>query len=66
MITKDEAIGNAALVLTRIRSDRDALGPREAAERAWYPGHRLSVDEIEALIIRQRARAVAQHHAQAA
>lgn len=61
MITKEEAIREAGLVLAEIRANRDALGPREAAEKAWYRGHPMTVDEIEALIIRQRANAVARH-----
>lgn len=58
-ITRDEAIRVAGLVLAELRAERDSLGPREAAEAAWYRGHPMSVDEIEALIISQRAEAVA-------
>ncbi|MFE2407014.1 hypothetical protein ACFXDE_01585 [Kitasatospora sp. NPDC059408] len=53
-----QAIRAAGLVLAQARAERDALTPREAAEAAFYPGHRLgSIDAIEALIIRQRAEA---------
>lgn len=60
MTTREEAIHGAAAVLVEARALRDSMSPREAAEAAWYPGHRLvTVDAIEALIIRQRAQAVA-------
>ncbi|MGE7437524.1 hypothetical protein [Kitasatospora sp. NPDC001175] len=55
MTTRQEAIRSAALVLAQARAERDALSPREAAEAAWYPGHRLeTVEAIETLIIQQR------------
>ncbi|WP_055590411.1 hypothetical protein [Peterkaempfera griseoplana] len=55
VITRDEAIRNAGQILAKIRAQRDAKTPRQAAEDAWYPGHSLgSVEAIEALIIRQR------------
>jgi hypothetical protein len=58
MTTREEAIRGAAFVLIEARAERDALGPRAAAEAAWYPGHRLqTVDAIEALIIEQRRQA---------
>jgi len=57
MTTRQEAIRRAALVLLEARAERDALGPRAAAKAAWYPGHRLTVDEIEQIIIRQRSEA---------
>ncbi|MCX5209705.1 hypothetical protein OG689_10465 [Kitasatospora sp. NBC_00240] len=60
MTSRREAIRAAALVLVEACAERDALSPREAAEAAWYPGHRLvTVDAIEALIIRQREEAIA-------
>ncbi|MFJ9771134.1 hypothetical protein ACIRVF_07815 [Kitasatospora sp. NPDC101157] len=53
-----EAISAAALISGQARAERDARTPREAAEAAYYPGHRLgSVEAIEALIVRQRAEA---------
>lgn len=60
-MTCAEAIAGAAMVLAQARARRDALSPRKAAEAAWYSGHPMSVDEIEALIIRQRANAVARY-----
>lgn len=62
--TKEEALRAGGRVLAIARIERDALSPRAAAEAAWYPGHRLTVDQIEALIIRQRAQAVAAQQAQ--
>jgi hypothetical protein len=54
MTTKEEAIRGAGTVLAEARRKRDALGPRTAAQRAWYQGHPLTVKEIEALIVRHR------------
>lgn len=59
MTTKDEALRAAGRALAVTRVERDALSPRRAAVAAWYPGHELSVDEIEALIISQRKQALA-------
>ncbi|NUP24147.1 MAG: hypothetical protein HOZ81_50445 [Streptomyces sp.] len=62
MTSRQDAIRAAALVLVEARAERDALSPRQAAEAAWYPGHRLgTVDAIEALIITQRAEAELGH-----
>ncbi|WP_354643953.1 hypothetical protein [Kitasatospora camelliae] len=59
-ITRAAAIRGAAIVFAEARAARDALTPRQAAEAAYYPGHRLgSVDAIEQLIIRQRQQAAA-------
>jgi hypothetical protein len=55
VITQEQAIREAGLVLAEARANRDALSPRAAAEKAWYQGHPLTVDQIEALIIGQRA-----------
>lgn len=65
MITEEEAIRGAGLILAEARAKRDALSPRAAAEEAWYLGHPLTVDEIEALIIRQRTDALAKRATQA-
>lgn len=55
MTTREEAIAGFALVIAEGRAARDALSPRAAAEAAWYPEHPLgTVDDVEALIIRQR------------
>jgi hypothetical protein len=55
---QQQAIQDAGLILAQARAYRDSLSPRQAAEAAYYPGHRLgSVDAIEALIISQRAEA---------
>lgn len=67
MTTREEAIRGAALVLVEACIEIDALSPREAAEAAWYPEHRLkTVDAIEALIVRQRNEAAdsARRHAE--
>lgn len=64
--TRQECIRRAARTLEFIREERDARTPREAAEAAWYPSHRLgSVEAIEALIIRQRENALAKQAAAA-
>lgn len=55
----DQRISAAARILGRARAERDALPAREAAEAAYVPGG-PSVDELEALILRQRAEALAQ------
>jgi hypothetical protein len=55
--TKAEAIRSAGRGFAIARAERDARSPRAAAEAAWYPGHRLTVDGIEALITAQRANA---------
>jgi len=63
--TRAEAIQGAARILAIARVERDALSPREAAEAAWYPGHRLrTVEAIEELIIRQRADSRARYEAE--
>lgn len=54
--TRDSAIRAAAAALLDAVAERASRTPREAAEAAWYPGHRLgSVEAIEAEIIRRRA-----------
>lgn len=54
--TRDQAIRAAAAALLDAVAERASRTPREAAEAAWYPGHRLgSVEAIEAEIIRRRA-----------
>lgn len=64
MITREEAINNAALILVQARAERDALSPRAAAEAAWYRGHELgTVEAIEELIVRQRQDALARQRA---
>ncbi|MFI2090665.1 hypothetical protein ACH47C_26850 [Streptomyces rishiriensis] len=53
-MTREQAIRAAAALLDAV-AERAARRPREAAEAAWYPGHRLgSVEAIEAEIIRRR------------
>ncbi|MET9142388.1 hypothetical protein ACIGZH_01940 [Streptomyces sp. NPDC058319] len=55
-LRRARAIRAAADALLEAVAERAARTPREAAEAAWYPGHRLgSVDAIEAEIIRRRA-----------
>lgn len=50
------AVRAAAEALVNAVAERASRTPREAAEAAWYPGHRLgSVEAIEAEIIRRRA-----------
>lgn len=54
--TRAQAIRAAAAALLDAVAEQAARTPREAAEAAWYPGHRLgSVEAIEAEIIRRRA-----------
>jgi hypothetical protein len=58
--TREAAFEAAGRGLAVARAGRDALSPRAAAEAAWHPGHRLvTVEAIEALIIRQREEALA-------
>jgi hypothetical protein len=53
---RERAIRAAAQALIDAVAERASRTPREAAEAAWYPGHRLgSVEAIEAEIIRRRA-----------
>lgn len=55
MTTRAEAISSAAVIFAHACFERDARSAREAAEAAWYPGHRLaSVDAVEALIVEKR------------
>ncbi|MGW6924464.1 hypothetical protein ACWGA9_24785 [Streptomyces sp. NPDC054950] len=54
--TREQAIRAAAAALLDAVAERAARTPCEAAEAAWYPGHRFgSVEAIEAEIIRRRA-----------
>ncbi|MFJ6215121.1 hypothetical protein ACIQGZ_17555 [Streptomyces sp. NPDC092296] len=57
MTTRDQAIANAARALIRAVTAQAAMDPRTAAEGAWYPGHPLTVEEIEARITARRQRA---------
>jgi hypothetical protein len=53
--SRAEAVRAAAAALLDAVAERASRTPREAAEAAWYPGHRLgSVEAIEAEIIRRR------------
>lgn len=53
--TRASAVRAAATALLDAVAERASRTPREAAEAAWYPGHRLgSVEAIEAEIIRRR------------
>lgn len=54
-LNKARAIRAAADALVDAVAERAARTPREAAEAAYYPGHRLgSVEAIEAEIVRRR------------
>ncbi|MGW2742326.1 hypothetical protein [Streptomyces sp. NPDC001450] len=54
-LVRARAIQAAAVALVDAVAERAARTPREAAEAAYYPGHRLgSVEAIEAEIIRRR------------
>ncbi|WP_263251617.1 hypothetical protein [Saccharopolyspora rosea] len=52
-ITREEAIKAAGEVLARARAERDALPPRQAAERAHYRGG-PPIEEIERQIREMR------------
>lgn len=53
---REIAVRAAADALADAVAERASRTPREAAEAAWYPGHRLgSVEAIEAEIVRRRA-----------
>jgi hypothetical protein len=55
--TRDEALAGARRVLVAAARVQAAQTPREAAEAAWYPGHRLgTVEAIETVIIRRRVK----------
>lgn len=56
MTTYAQAIADAAQVLADARAHRDSLTPEAAAAEAYVPGG-PTVDEIAALIRRQRAEA---------
>lgn len=53
-----EAIAAAGLILRQARTTRDSLPPREAALLALRPDG-PPLEEVEALIIRHRAEAIA-------
>ncbi|MCX5562768.1 hypothetical protein [Streptomyces sp. NBC_00038] len=54
-LVRTRAVQAAAAALVDAVAERAARTPREAAEAAYYPGHRLgSVEAIEAEIIRRR------------
>ncbi|MFE9810656.1 hypothetical protein [Streptomyces sp. NPDC005548] len=54
-LDRERAVRAAAAALVDAVAERAARTPREAAEAAFYPGHRLgSVEAIEAEIIRRR------------
>jgi hypothetical protein len=54
--TRTQAVHAAAQALYDAVAERASRTAREAAEAAWYPGHRLgSVEAIEAEINRRRA-----------
>lgn len=56
MPTRAQAVRSAAEALLEAVAERASRTPREAAEAAWYPGHRLgSVEAIEAEIVRRRS-----------
>ncbi|MCT9010010.1 hypothetical protein [Streptomyces rhizosphaerihabitans] len=55
---REQAIRAAAEALIDAVRERAARTPLEAAVAAWYPGHPLvTVDAIEAEIVRRRAQA---------
>lgn len=54
-VPREQAIRNAAQALIDAVAERASRTPREAAEAAWYPGHRLgTVEAIEAVIVQRR------------
>ncbi|MFC8873180.1 hypothetical protein [Streptomyces ardesiacus] len=54
-LDRARAVRAAADALVDAVAERAARTPREAAEAAFYPGHRLgSVEAIEAEIVRRR------------
>ncbi|MFF7192657.1 hypothetical protein ACFZAM_02925 [Streptomyces sp. NPDC008079] len=55
--TREEALADARRALVAAARVQATQTPREAAEAAWYPGHRLgTVEAIEAVIIRRRVK----------
>lgn len=45
--TRGECLAEAAQLIVDGRARQAARTPRQAAVAAWYPGHPLSVDELE-------------------
>ena len=56
--TKEECIRRAAKIFAAALDRRDSLSVEEAAREAWWPGHRLTLAEIEDKIRAQRGEAV--------
>lgn len=55
-MTRDEYFDGLAAALIRAVELRESMPARQAAEAAWYPGHRLgTVEAIEAVIRQRRA-----------
>lgn len=54
--TKEEACNLAGDRFAALVREQDALTIEEAARAAWWPGHRLSIPELEEKIRDSRAR----------
>lgn len=52
--TREQCLQRAAQALVDSRALQASRTPRAAAEAAHYPGHRLSVDQLEDLIRERR------------
>ena len=55
MKTRSQALRDLGLVIAEIAEVTQGLPPSEAAERAWFPGHQLTLEELEVEIARSRS-----------
>lgn len=55
MKTRSQALRDLRLVIADVAEATRHLTPREAAERAWFSGHQLTLEELEVDIARSRS-----------
>ena len=55
MKTRSQALRDLGLVIAEIAEVTRHLAPRDAAERAWFSGHQLTLEELEVEIARSRS-----------
>lgn len=57
VISREQALDNAAAIIADAVTQQAAMTPRQQAEGAWYRGHPLgTVDAIEQAVIARRKR----------
>lgn len=54
MKTRAEALRDLGRVVAEVAEIVRKLSPREVAERAWHPGHEMSLDELEEHAIKNK------------